>query len=49
MPDDLRQLIDQQVDRLAPAAQRLLEVASVAGVEFSTTAVAAGSPRRSRP
>lgn len=42
MPDDLRQLIDQQVDRLAPAAQRLLEVASVAGAEFSTTAVAAG-------
>jgi predicted ATPase len=41
MPETLQQMIDQQIDRLSPAEQQLLEVASVAGAEFSA-AVAAG-------
>ena len=42
IPDTLRQLIERQVERLSEAEQRLLEVASVAGVEFATADVAAG-------
>ncbi len=42
MPENLRQMIAMQVDRLPPAEQRLLESASVAGLEFSAIAVAAG-------
>ena len=42
VPESLQQLIAQQVERLRPEAQRLLEVASVAGAEFSAAAVAAG-------
>ena len=42
VPDSLRQLIEQQFERLAPAEQALLEAASVAGVEFAAAAVAAG-------
>jgi predicted ATPase len=38
----LRQLIERQVERLSEAEQRLLEVASVAGVEFASMDVAAG-------
>ncbi len=42
VPESLQQLIAQQIERLSPETQRLLEVASVAGVEFSAAAVAAG-------
>ena len=42
VPESLRQLLEQQTTRLPPEAQRVLEVASVAGVEFVAAAVAAG-------
>ena len=42
VPASLSQVLDQQITRLAPALQRVLEVASVAGVEFTAAAVAAG-------
>jgi DNA-binding winged helix-turn-helix (wHTH) protein/predicted ATPase len=42
VPETLRQLIEQQFERLAPAEQALVEAASVAGVDFSAAAVAAG-------
>jgi predicted ATPase/DNA-binding winged helix-turn-helix (wHTH) protein len=42
VPENLQQLIEQQIERLSPEAQRLLEVASVAGAEFSAAVVAAG-------
>jgi predicted ATPase len=42
VPDTLRQLIDTQIDSLTPDDQHLLEVASVAGTEFTAAAVAAG-------
>jgi predicted ATPase len=42
IPESLRQLLEQQLTRLASASQRVLEVASVAGVEFAAAAVAAG-------
>jgi predicted ATPase len=42
VPESLQQLIAQQIERLRPETQRLLEVASVAGAEFSAAAVAAG-------
>jgi DNA-binding winged helix-turn-helix (wHTH) protein/predicted ATPase len=42
IPESLRQLLEQQLTRLAPACQRVLEVASVAGVEFAAASVAAG-------
>lgn len=42
MPSSLRQMIEMQIDRLSPEAQRVLEVGSVAGAEFSAAAVAAG-------
>ncbi len=41
VPQNLRQMIEKQLDRLSLEEQRLLEAASVAGVEFSTVAVAA--------
>ena len=41
VPDSLRALIEKQIDRLQPEAQRLLEVASVLGPEFTTGSVAA--------
>jgi DNA-binding winged helix-turn-helix (wHTH) protein/predicted ATPase len=41
VPESLRQLLEQQITRLPPEAQRVLEVASVAGVEFVAAAVAA--------
>lgn len=40
MPESLRQVLDQQITRLAPACQRVVEVASVAGVAFAAPAVA---------
>jgi len=39
-PDSIRQLIDIQIDRLRPEAQRILEAASAAGAEFACGAVA---------
>jgi predicted ATPase len=42
VPESLRQMIERQVGRLTPEEGRLLEAASVAGVEFVTAAVAAG-------
>jgi DNA-binding winged helix-turn-helix (wHTH) protein/predicted ATPase len=42
IPEDLRQLIERQTERLNPAERAMLEVASVAGAEFSAAAVAAG-------
>jgi DNA-binding winged helix-turn-helix (wHTH) protein/predicted ATPase len=42
VPDTLRLLIEKQLDGLGPDEQRALEVASVAGAEFSSMAVAAG-------
>jgi predicted ATPase len=42
VPRDLHRMIETQVASFTSAVQRILEVASVAGVEFSTPAVAAG-------
>lgn len=42
VPESIKQLIEKQVDHLDDDEQRTLEAASVAGVEFSTLAVAAG-------
>jgi predicted ATPase/type II secretory pathway predicted ATPase ExeA len=42
IPDTLRQLIERQLERLPEPERRLLEVASVAGVEFAAAEVAAG-------
>jgi DNA-binding winged helix-turn-helix (wHTH) protein/predicted ATPase len=41
VPESIRQLLARQVERLAPAAQQVLEAASVAGAEFSAAAVSA--------
>ncbi|HEV8371236.1 MAG TPA: AAA family ATPase [Pyrinomonadaceae bacterium] len=42
VPDSIRQMIEKQIDNLDAEEQRTLEVASVAGSEFSTLAVVAG-------
>jgi predicted ATPase len=42
VPESLRQLIEQQLERLGAEEQHVLEAASVAGVECSVTAMAAG-------
>ncbi len=42
VPESLRALIDMQMDRLQPEAQRLLEAASVLGNEFTSASIAAG-------
>ena len=42
VPESLRQLVEKQIARLEPEAQRLLEVASVLGNEFTVASVAAG-------
>ena len=42
IPETLRQLIEHQLARVPPEAQRVLEMASVAGVAFTTATVAAG-------
>jgi len=39
-PESIRRLIDTQLDRLTPAQQRIVEVASVAGVSFTAGLVA---------
>jgi len=43
VPESLRHVIDQQLEQLHPEARPCLEVASVAGREFSAAAVAAGT------
>src|SRR5262249_8714409 len=43
VPERLRQLIEAQVDSLLPEEQRALEVASVAGAEFSAGVTAAAA------
>lgn len=40
VPDSIRQMIERQIDRLSNDEQRMLEAASVAGVEFSAATVA---------
>jgi len=42
VPENIQQLIENHIERLSPEEQRVLEVASVAGAEFSAAAVAAG-------
>jgi predicted ATPase/DNA-binding winged helix-turn-helix (wHTH) protein len=42
VPESLRSMIEGQFERLSLKEQRVLEVGSVAGVEFSAAAVAAG-------
>ena len=42
VPASLRQMIEQQFDRLSPEEQRVLEVASVAGGSCAVAAMAAG-------
>jgi DNA-binding winged helix-turn-helix (wHTH) protein/predicted ATPase len=42
VPESLRQMLVQQLARLSMEEQRVLEAASVAGVEFSAAAVAVG-------
>jgi tetratricopeptide (TPR) repeat protein len=41
VPENIRQMIVKQIERLSPEEQRVLEVASAAGAEFSAAAVAA--------
>ncbi len=43
IPGNLRQMIEEQIHRLSSAERRVLEVASIAGAEFSAAAVAAGA------
>jgi DNA-binding winged helix-turn-helix (wHTH) protein/tetratricopeptide (TPR) repeat protein len=45
VPDNLRALIERQFDELDPTLRTLLDVASVAGPEWSSAAVAAGAGR----
>src|SRR5262249_48462387 len=40
-PRNIRQMIERNLQRLSPDEQRILEAASVAGVEFSAAAIAA--------
>jgi DNA-binding winged helix-turn-helix (wHTH) protein/predicted ATPase len=42
VPANLRQLIEKQIERLSPDERTVLEAASVAGAECSSTAIAAG-------
>jgi DNA-binding winged helix-turn-helix (wHTH) protein/tetratricopeptide (TPR) repeat protein len=42
VPENLRQMLDQRFDRLSADEQHVLEVGSVAGVEFAAALVAAG-------
>src|SRR5215468_11248134 len=42
LPESLRVLVEKQIDRLQPEAQRLLEAASLLGNEFTIGSVAAG-------
>ena len=42
VPHTLQHIVEQQIERLSPDQQRLLEAASIAGLVFSGAAVAAG-------
>ena len=42
IPDSLQQLIEKQLERLAPPERRVLAAASVAGFEFSTRTLSGG-------
>ena len=42
VPDNIRQLIEKQIERLSPDERRVLEGASVVGMECSTVAIGAG-------
>src|SRR5262249_55959855 len=42
VPQDIRGMIDKQIDRLSADEQRALEAASGVGIEFPVAAVAAG-------
>jgi DNA-binding winged helix-turn-helix (wHTH) protein/predicted ATPase len=42
VPANLRQLIEKQIERLSPDERAVLEAASIAGMECSTVAIAAG-------
>ena len=42
VPKNLRQLIEQQIERVSPETREVLEAASIAGADFSAAAVAAG-------
>jgi DNA-binding winged helix-turn-helix (wHTH) protein/predicted ATPase len=46
VPDTLREMIERQLDRLPAESRRVLEAASVVGLEFSTAAVAAALEER---
>ncbi|MDB6106969.1 MAG: transcriptional regulator, putative ATPase, winged helix family [Gammaproteobacteria bacterium] len=39
VPDDLRRMIEVQLDRLSPEEQRVLELASIVGASFSATVI----------
>jgi predicted ATPase/DNA-binding winged helix-turn-helix (wHTH) protein len=39
VPDDLRRMIEAQIERLSAEEQRVLELASIAGVSFSATVI----------
>jgi predicted ATPase len=41
VPENIRQMIERQLDRLSAEEQRVLEAASIVGAEFSVAAVAA--------
>ncbi len=43
VPDNIKQMIEKQLDHLTIEKQQTLEIASVAGVEFSSAALIAGS------
>jgi DNA-binding winged helix-turn-helix (wHTH) protein/tetratricopeptide (TPR) repeat protein len=45
VPESLRRLIEQQLERLRPEDRELLEAASLVGFEFSAAAAAAGANR----
>jgi len=44
VPDDLRRLLELQLDRLDPADLAVLEAAAVGGVEFAAATAASGGP-----
>jgi len=49
VPEDLRRLIELQLEAVGPEEQEILEAASVAGMEFSAATVAAGVEREAEP
>jgi predicted ATPase len=49
VPDSIKQMIQKQIDHLGADEQRILEMASVAGAEFSAIAVASGLEQDETP